>query len=348
MPFCPKCEQEYRAGFEICAECRVPLTATLERKRSLDQVEEDFAASMFPDERESVSFCPQCLNEFAPTAKSCGPCGGGRLMQAEPSRLAEIVSGPPLEQMLLPAPPRALADRVLVYRARTPAEAGWIVDQLGAMGVTPDIGTDASDNFDDPAAVGVYVPADEVEAAQMLLPEDASEFEEERPRGKPYERALQTADGYREIQKYQYALHKIGEAIQLDPARFDAYLALGHLYSEMGDVPKALEMFREVRQILGDRDSTDAPLAIAALTFRGPDGQARFTGAAGEKALGELRFYVARHPRHMAALKLLLEAFAARGDKAPGRELTKHVRKVNQGFFNDSERYGLMAAQLEG
>ena len=30
MPFCPKCKNEYRKGFTVCHECKVPLVDTLE------------------------------------------------------------------------------------------------------------------------------------------------------------------------------------------------------------------------------------------------------------------------------------------------------------------------------
>ena len=33
MPFCPKCKAEYREGFIMCADCKVPLVESLETKR---------------------------------------------------------------------------------------------------------------------------------------------------------------------------------------------------------------------------------------------------------------------------------------------------------------------------
>ena len=33
MPFCPKCKAEYREGFTMCADCKVPLVESLETKR---------------------------------------------------------------------------------------------------------------------------------------------------------------------------------------------------------------------------------------------------------------------------------------------------------------------------
>ncbi|MBP5494458.1 MAG: hypothetical protein J6X97_05125 [Lachnospiraceae bacterium] len=33
MPFCPKCKAEYREGFVMCADCKVPLVESLEAKR---------------------------------------------------------------------------------------------------------------------------------------------------------------------------------------------------------------------------------------------------------------------------------------------------------------------------
>ena len=30
MPFCPKCKNEYRKGFTVCHECKIPLVDTLE------------------------------------------------------------------------------------------------------------------------------------------------------------------------------------------------------------------------------------------------------------------------------------------------------------------------------
>lgn len=40
MPFCPKCKTEYREGFTVCADCKIPLVKSLE-KTELDEVSED-------------------------------------------------------------------------------------------------------------------------------------------------------------------------------------------------------------------------------------------------------------------------------------------------------------------
>ena len=41
MPFCPKCKAEYRDGFTICADCKVALVDSLEKKRPVEETEEN-------------------------------------------------------------------------------------------------------------------------------------------------------------------------------------------------------------------------------------------------------------------------------------------------------------------
>lgn len=50
MPFCPKCKSEYREGFTMCADCKVPLVASLDGKKAPVQ------SSDVPDESYFMSF----------------------------------------------------------------------------------------------------------------------------------------------------------------------------------------------------------------------------------------------------------------------------------------------------
>ena len=45
--FCPKCRTEYRDGFDICADCHVPLVAKLEAEPELEFIEYDEVLSTF-------------------------------------------------------------------------------------------------------------------------------------------------------------------------------------------------------------------------------------------------------------------------------------------------------------
>ncbi len=43
MPFCPKCKVEYREGFTICSDCKVPLVASLKDKTPYENTEDNFS-----------------------------------------------------------------------------------------------------------------------------------------------------------------------------------------------------------------------------------------------------------------------------------------------------------------
>ncbi|MCR4648303.1 MAG: hypothetical protein K5776_04410 [Lachnospiraceae bacterium] len=43
MPFCPKCKVEYREGFTICSDCKVPLVASLKDKTPIENTEDKFS-----------------------------------------------------------------------------------------------------------------------------------------------------------------------------------------------------------------------------------------------------------------------------------------------------------------
>lgn len=356
--YCPKCEQEYRAGFTRCAECGVALVESIARKEKMDVIEEDFAAAMFPDEGEATIFCVNCFNEFAPGAKVCSPCGDMRLAESDRERYMALLDRDPLEQLAVPVKPRNLDKLVLVAKVRTPSDGAFLVQQLEEMGVTAELGTDDSDRFEDPSLVGLYVPPDEKESAEMLMPEDGdvigdAEDLREDVRGRKmspdraYDRLIQRAEGYIGLQKYAFAQKLLGDAVTLVPTRIEAYLVLGRVFAEMGQKKRALEMFREVRSIRGKDDYSDAPLLIAALELRDDKGRPRYRGADAEKAMDELKFYIARHPRSMTALKLLLNAQSARGDKAPGKETTAHMKKINVAYFKDAPRHMSAARAIE-
>ena len=61
MPFCPKCKTEYRDGFTICADCKIPLVNSLE-KADLKEINENSYALSEDDYgdvslSEAVSVC---------------------------------------------------------------------------------------------------------------------------------------------------------------------------------------------------------------------------------------------------------------------------------------------------
>lgn len=347
MPFCPKCEQEYRAGFTTCADCRVALVPTLARPERMEAVEEDFAEGIFAPEDDAL-ICPVCLNEFAPGAKRCVPCGDERLSTTTQEHYRAVLDSSPLASVYRPAGDRELTGRVLVARAHSPAEAAWISDQLESMGVAPEVGSDLSDKFEDASLVGIYVLPDDVEAARMLLPEDHEEFEAPRGDARPYEGRLAQADAYRQIHKYEHAQRLLGEAVTLEPNRPDAYLALARLYADLAKFDKALELVRDARALRGPKDESEAPFLAAVLSLRDADLRPRFQGALAEQGMNELKLYLSRRPRHITALKLLFEAQVERGEKEPARATSKHMRKINVTFFNDAPRYAALAARVEG
>lgn len=49
MPFCPKCKSEYREGFTMCADCKVPLVASLDGKQKPADVPDSSYFMSFED-----------------------------------------------------------------------------------------------------------------------------------------------------------------------------------------------------------------------------------------------------------------------------------------------------------
>ena len=47
MPFCPKCKAEYREGFVMCADCKVPLVESLESKKRQEEINDKPDSSIF-------------------------------------------------------------------------------------------------------------------------------------------------------------------------------------------------------------------------------------------------------------------------------------------------------------
>ena len=56
MPFCPKCKAEYREGFVMCADCKVPLVESLETKHPV-KIDDQPDSSIFMsfDENEKLT-----------------------------------------------------------------------------------------------------------------------------------------------------------------------------------------------------------------------------------------------------------------------------------------------------
>ncbi len=55
MPFCPNCKMEYREGFKVCADCKVPLVDKLEEMPKFEEIDESnlFVGDFATDEDDN-------------------------------------------------------------------------------------------------------------------------------------------------------------------------------------------------------------------------------------------------------------------------------------------------------
>lgn len=347
MPFCPKCEAEYRDGFRICADCDVPLEAGLEPAADLQDVEEAFALEMFAEEGDVTHACPVCEIEFVSAEASCVRCDAERGVDVRTVPRPEWVASltrtqltPWQEQEELQGPD----GMECVWIALDPAEAGFAATVLDGMGVTPAIGHDGYDAaFEDPSRIGLWVTVEEAPAARLLVPEDPSEWREEEEAGTaddPYAEAIRVAESYRALGKYRHAVAMASRALDLDPGRFEAYVLLGRAASGMRNFVVAAQAFGEAVERLGTASSVT--LEWAACSFLDDDGAIVFSGPQADRGYRALRGYVDSKTRNVRAHLLLLEAAAARGAKSVVRDVAAGLERLNPAILRLDGPYSEM------
>ncbi len=54
MPFCPRCRTEYRTGILTCADCGLPLSATLPRERPVGEPIKEVVVARYGSEAEAA------------------------------------------------------------------------------------------------------------------------------------------------------------------------------------------------------------------------------------------------------------------------------------------------------
>ncbi len=344
MPICPKCETEYRDGFETCFDCDIALVESIERPKSLDSLEEQFAEDMFAEEEESVRFCVNCFVEFAPEAAICVPCGH-RSLETAPRRIYEQIlrrsALVPYQRQDEEEAPRGL---VRVFVAHTPAEAGFACASLHGMGVDAVPGDDRMDDVEDPGHIGIWVSAEDVEACQMILPDDPAEWrdEEEAEPDDPCQALVNRASAYHGLGKNSHAVHLCSQAIEMDGERPEAFFALGQIVGAQGMYQQARESFQAAVERSPQGVAGAAAWFFVVYSFLDDRGEACFVGPQADEAMALLISFSERNPRNVEALRLLLEAAFVRGEKARVRDVRERILKVNRRLLDEDLPFAAM------
>lgn len=345
MPFCPKCEEEYRAGATECADCGVALVESLALPESLEDVEERFAEELFTDPSTQVVLCPTCLNEYAPAARVCSRCGGVHLVRIGAEECTKLLTSSPLHRMTRGEALRDHANLVRVHQVSTPAEAGFVVEGLVGMGVSAEIGDDTLDDMPDTSLLGIYVPGSEKDHAHMLLSGTGEHGESDiESTGSPYEHLVRNAVAYRDLQKYRHSIKLCAEAIEMDPHEPAAFLVLGMALVCRGDIPGARRAYETALEVQGP----DVALFHAgACGLVDEEGQPCWKGSLADRSLDRLQDFVARQPRDISAWLVLLEARWHRGEQDAGREVCAKIRGVNHCILDIPGTFSEIVNQLE-
>lgn len=345
MPFCPKCEQEFRPGIEECGDCAVDLVATLARPATLQEVEEKHAEEMFADDGIDIVLCPTCLNEFAPEAAVCVPCGGVRLARLTAEECENVLATSPLTRIAKPETVAAPDGHVRAFVAKTPAEAGFMAESLLGMGVDAIVGNDELDVEGDASHIGIWVPELEAEHAAMLLPEDGDEDDFALPSsGSEYEDLVSTASAYRDLQKFRHAIKLTTDAIELDPHASEAFLVLGSTLGRKGDVAGA----RRAYETVVDRNGPEiAQFYFGIYSLLDDAGKPAFTGEAADRGIAVLRSFARSRPREMAAWIVLLEAHDSRGEREAAADVCRNIRGIHRHLLDMPGPFGEIADRVE-
>lgn len=357
MPFCPKCETEYRDGFETCADCDVDLVATLEPAADLEGVEEDFAREMFAEPTEVMWVCERCQIEYVEGIEWCEKCTGSAAAGAPVSArvtaveredwvtsLTRTTLTPWLEREE-PGTPEGLA---CVWVARDPAEAGFAAMTLSGMGVPAEVGHDGLDGDGDPSLIGIWVAAEDAESAAVLVPDDPGEWRDEGwaapEEGNPYVELVRRAEAYRGLGKYRHAVALAGEALEVEPRRYEAYLVLARAAAEMANHRLAMEAIGDAIERIGGAGLALAQeLAVCAFLAHG--GEPTFTGPEADRGYTELKRYCELHARDVRAQLLLLEAAHARGAASVVAETADRLDAVNPAVLRLDGPFSRMAGR---
>ncbi len=332
MPICPKCETEYRDGFDMCFDCSVELVDTISRPESLDTVEEDFAAEMFASPEEPVRICLNCLVEFAPEARICPPCGDRPLETTTRDAYEGILKRSPLKPYQEIEKSEAPGDVTCVFVAHNPADAGFAMASLEGMGVEAILGEDSFDEVEDPSHVGVWVKNEDVEACSMILPEDPNDWRDDEgiTSEDPYAALVHSANTYAEIGKRNHAIALCSQAMEMNNDRPEAFFSLGRIVGAQGLVAQAHESFRAAVERSDQGAFGTAAWLLVVYGFLTEDREISFTGPKADEALALLKAHSEGNPRSMEAMRLLLEACYVRGEKANVAAVRERIQKVNR------------------
>ncbi len=350
MPICPKCEEEYRDGFDVCADCGVPLVEALAEPEEISEEEAASPEELLADEEDEHTFCPGCFSEYRPGASICAPCGGIRLQTSPTSAYERLLTTSVLRRHANFDRPEDRGDLVRVLTVASPADAGFMVSAMESMGLDLVVGDDVLDaDLEDPPRIGLYVAPEDLEAARMALPDEGDTGEEDDDVGfseDPYGTLLRQAGSWAGIRRYNRAILAYTKASEYNPNPIDAWLGLGRVLGTLGRVDDAAKTFREVLALTDGQPVTEAPYLFAVYTFLDEEGNASFAGDAAKEALVFLDRFAAVRPRVMPAQLLALEAHGARAEHDEAGALVTRIRKLHPHFFELEGLYRTVASRL--
>ncbi|MCB9831937.1 MAG: hypothetical protein H6807_05630 [Planctomycetes bacterium] len=339
MLYCPKCETIYDDGEEVCPPCGIELVSRLSRRESLDELEEDYARDLFADEGDVMRYCGRCLREFTRTSTHCGDCGGVGLAELPRAAFLTAMARSQVEPFLFREQPTAPeTELVRVLEAPTPGQAAFAAATLEGMGVDVFIGDDLIEADPMAEGIGIFVPADEVEACSMIIPDDLADwFDDEddeidaaRDTRSPYDRKLALAESHRAIGRRGRAMMLAAEAIELAPDEPRAFDLLGQLAAEEGDHRRAVECFEEAVRRSPDPVTCMSMWRFIVHSLADAEGRPAFKGPAADRALEALVAFSDRHSRMMGAWLLRLELQSVRDAKTAAAATVARIRQVNR------------------
>lgn len=340
MRYCPKCETIYEDDDEVCPPCGIELVDRLKRREEREELEEDHAREFFADEGDVMRFCPTCMREFTPTSRICTDCGGIDLMAMPRAAFERSMARSRVHAFRVVPEEHPEVALVRVLEAPSPSHAAFAAMSLEGMGVDASIGDDALEPEPDSPGVGIFVPADEVEACSMIIPEDLDEWfededeDDEAPAKKinrsPYERKLGEAEGYRRIGRLRHATSLVAEAIEIDPDLPAAFIMLGQISAERAQYARAAECFEEAVKREQNPVGSQSMWLFIGHALLDDAGQPRLKGEAADRALEALESFCAKRPRLMAAWLLKLELLDVRDAKTKAAEAVAQIRKINR------------------
>ncbi len=329
MVNCPKCDAVLHEGSRRCPLCGTPISLLGFRpdpKRKADPVV-DPMLSLF-ERDEVVRYCPECVNEFIDSQKSCRFCRVTLHRARRTDYERDLLSRPLTELGTLVAegPPRVPPDLVRVKVCQGLEEAQRCLEELRFVGLEPVSGSDSLDPFDEPEAIGIYVRAADREAATFLITGLKARDPMLDPPGREPVSTLERVRALGALGKFKDALRLIAQedaSAEMRTLEADLLLRCGRVRTAQR---RALEAGADDH--LPDR-ARGALLAQAGLFLAlGHDGTPFGEGADSAGAAAVLEEATELAPRLLRAGKVRAEVLQSMGSKPLLRKEMRRLERV--------------------